>query len=906
MDTSVDDSVIGSDPTPPPETGLERRWAGRWSFLSSWWTDTSFVRRVFTALVVVGTTVFVAVNVHIEKVFWRNTPTGGDMGAHVWAPAFLRDHLLSNFRIQGWSMDWYAGLPVYRFYMLPPALVMVFLNGLLHIPYGIAFKMVVVLGVCTMPLNAWLLGRFSKLAWPVPEFMAVAAVLFLFDENFTIYGGNIPSTMAGEFSFSISLSLALLGFALLARGLDTGRGLGMAAAVLALAAVCHGIVAIFVAIGVLVFLALWVDRRRWKWILATLVTFGLLTAWWILPFKLSTHYMTNMKYEPYQGPWWKFFNPQSAQMTGFLVVFAVIGFVASIIRRNRTGIFLGLMCAIWVGLVIAAKKPLPVVGDLFWNYRGLPFVYLTRYLLAMIGVAETIRFAVRTWGVNRVARRLVPATVIDAAIPDESSDPLQAALDSHPEANPAAQAPLGHDPLELPTRESFERRSVLVQGAAVVLVGLLCLGWIAFAIDRLPGSRQVYEDGTWKHQWWFIKGAVVSDGADSDGWSSYNFSGYEGRGTWNEHRGLLEASKNLGSERGCGRALWEHQSDKYGNYGTPMALMLLPFWTDGCIGSMEGLFFEASGTTPYHFLAASAASENASDPVRQLRYDKNNIDLAVRYMRDLGVRYYYAFTSTMVEKASKHPDLYEVAVSEPWHIYEIRDWSIVVPLDSEPLVVQHRGGDERERWLEVGLSFFQRPQDWNGILVEDGPDTWQRIDVQPDPARSSSGRVEVLNTRSENERREVAPFEIDPTAVRLEQDSISFTVPEEAIGKPVLVRVSYFPNWRVSGAEGPYRAAPNFMVVVPTSTSVRLSYGYAKIDFVAYGLTIIGIGLLVFFWRRRVVDFSVPAGEADSGPLLSAGDGRATASAVPAYDFWPEHDQPGPGSDESPARAPFD
>ena len=34
--------------------------------------------------------------------------------------------------------------------------------------------------------------------------------------------------------------------------------------------------------------------------------------------------------------------------------------------------------------------------------------------------------------------------------------------------------------------------------------------------------------------------------------------------------------------------------------------MLLPFWTDGCIGSMEGLYFEASGSTPYHFLTAIA------------------------------------------------------------------------------------------------------------------------------------------------------------------------------------------------------------------------------------------------------------------------------------------------------------
>ena len=42
--------------------------------------------------------------------------------------------------------------------------------------------------------------------------------------------------------------------------------------------------------------------------------------------------------------------------------------------------------------------------------------------------------------------------------------------------------------------------------------------------------------------------------------------------------------------------------------------------------------------------------------------------------------------------------------------------------------------------------------------------------------------------------------------------SISFEVDE--IGKPVLVRTSYFPNWEATGAEGPYRVSPNLMVVV--------------------------------------------------------------------------------------------
>ncbi|MED5570611.1 MAG: hypothetical protein VYE12_04205, partial [Actinomycetota bacterium] len=86
-----------------------------------------------------------------------------------------------------------------------------------------------------------------------------------------------------------------------------------------------------------------------------------------------------------------------------------------------------------------------------------------------------------------------------------------------------------------------------------------------------------------------------------DGWSTYNFTGYEGRGAaYTEYHSIVETMGVLGDDpaHGCGRALWENSPDN-GQYGTTMALMLLPFWTDGCIGSMEALFFEASGTTPY-------------------------------------------------------------------------------------------------------------------------------------------------------------------------------------------------------------------------------------------------------------------------------------------------------------------
>jgi uncharacterized membrane protein len=78
---------------------------------------------------------------------------------------------------------------------------------------------------------------------------------------------------------------------------------------------------------------------------------------------------------------------------------------------------------------------------------------------------------------------------------------------------------------------------------------------------------------------------------------------------------------------------------------------------------------------------------------------------------------------------------------------------------------------------------------------------------------------------------------------------VSFAV--DRVGVPVLVKVSYFPNWQVKGASRVYRAAPNMMVVVPTEKNVTLSYEPSQLDRSSYAVTLVGIVMAVFLFRRR-------------------------------------------------------
>src|SRR5947208_1101714 len=115
-------------------------------------------------IVVVGACVFVFLQLQPSLLFAHTTPAGGDMGAHVWQPAYLRDHLLPHGRLTGWTPDWYDGFPALTFYFPLPSILIVVLDVLL--PYNVAFKLVTVLGVLGLPVAAWAFGRLIRLREP--------------------------------------------------------------------------------------------------------------------------------------------------------------------------------------------------------------------------------------------------------------------------------------------------------------------------------------------------------------------------------------------------------------------------------------------------------------------------------------------------------------------------------------------------------------------------------------------------------------------------------------------------------------------------------------------------------------------------------------------------------------------
>jgi hypothetical protein len=96
----------------------------------------------------------------------------------------------------------------------------------------------------------------------------------------------------------------------------------------------------------------------------------------------------------------------------------------------------------------------------------------------------------------------------------------------------------------------------------------------------------------------------------------------------------------------------------------------------------------------------------------------------------------------------------------------------------------------------------------------------------------------------------------------------------------MLVRMSWAPGWRVSGATGVERASPNFFVVVPTDKTVRITMSRTASEHAGNALSAFGLvalGALGIADRRRRRNESLVTVTSDTPPENIAAERRPEA-----------------------------
>ena len=320
-------------------------------------------------------------------------------------------------------------------------------------------------------------------------------------------------------------------------------------------------------------------------------------------------------------------------------------------------------------------------------------------------------------------------------------------------------------------------------------------------------------------------------------WVERSYSGYEGRAEYPEYERLMATVDALPP----GRIAWEWNT-AIGAYGTPLALSLFPYWSPEH-PSMLGLYRESSLTTPFNLINESETSRDPSVRIPGLRYHPMDFARATPHLALYDVAYYVSFTDE-AERSAFEFGLDAVADAPPWTVFALPPSQLIDVAAVEPTVWDGASG-----FSDAALEWYDDVDNLDHWLVASGSDRWARVDAVDQRLSEPS-----------------TAYDVDPDAItniHIEDDRISFDT--TAIGVPHLVKVSYFPNWNAEGADGPFRAAPSLMVVVPTEGSVVLHFGRTWSETVGLVLTVLALGVVAAWWYRL-------------RRTRTAGDGRQQAS----------------------------
>ena len=318
----------------------------------------------------------------------------------------------------------------------------------------------------------------------------------------------------------------------------------------------------------------------------------------------------------------------------------------------------------------------------------------------------------------------------------------------------------------------------------------------------------------------------IRDVAYVEEYVEYAVEGYEATELWDEYQDLVTQISGLPP----GRVFWE-ETERLKNYGSPLALQLLPYWSpDHPV--LNGLWSESAINYPFYLRSSQEVADTLTTEVSVHIHVPSpfDFDRGIDHAQILGARYFIAYTDQAREMASARADLSLLAEDESWGLFELPETPLVEPLERVPVV--YTG----ENFEEAAIHWFDSLYTSPTLVAADGPAEWPRVGsgfdslVVTDALAAPSGAV--------------TDFEMSPEAV-------SFRT--SAVGVPHLVRVSYFPNWLAVGAAGPYRVSPAYMLVVPREEEVRLEFVDTWVEWTGRALTLLGLLTALFIAARPSV-----------------------------------------------------
>ena len=699
----------------------------------------------------------------VELVFSDLLPTGGDMGAHIVPTKFFVNELFNNFKLSGWSQDWFAGYPVYYFYFPLPPILTSLLNFLF--PFSISFKTMVLISQILLVVSIEMLMRKNSKEFSFYGFGV--GLLYLLTESFTIFGGNLASSLAGQYSFTYSIAFANLSIFYLIKSKHK-YSTEIAAFLIGLTVLSH-LIPFMIYLPIFCFYFLKSDTKIHKKISAFLFFLFVAIRFSITLF-LNLEFTTNMTYTPYT----QISDLVKSDILPF-VLGAVIYIILSSSKNSLKAISVFEIYLISISIYLFFYGP----ESALWNGRIVPFFNLGIIMLFF----NLLHFDIKnlTKKINGKYPLLIFILICNSYF-------------------------------------MYLYFSKWGKTYSTTTISVILIVLFLFLISRNSENFLIYTT---------LVSLTFGTLSYLPHWLNWNFSGYESKNNWTDITTLYEGLDTLEP----GRIMWEPNSD-LNKYGTPMVLMTIPMFTDH--QSVEGLYFDSSITTPFHFLTVSGLAERPSNPVGGLTYINGEFDKGFRLMEELGVDYFIAYTSSIKDKANANENFNFLFSNDVFNVYSMNT-------DKVELV-------EDNLYIFESPDFYERIK--NAVLREGSEQSFFE-------AAYKSFKDESNYKIIENYDKSFADSSTKNTELLISDLSIQNNLISFKTNKPNqlhLIKVSYFPNWKIENGLGPFRISPSFMAVIPKDESVEIKFELSNtekaLNFFSI-LTLIGALLITYKNKKR-------------------------------------------------------
>ena len=189
----------------------------------------------------------------------------------------------------------------------------------------------------------------------------------------------------------------------------------------------------------------------------------------------------------------------------------------------------------------------------------------------------------------------------------------------------------------------------------------------------------------------------------------------------------------------------------------------------------------------------SGLAKRPSNPVGGLSYINNQFDQGVEHLNHLGVDYFISYTEEIESKAMDSEKLILLFSSEQFSVFKVNSSKV-------ELIYQDINIFSKASTQDGILSSILRDTDINNFF-DKAYESFDELDKKR--VIEVSNGMNIVSSKKND---------LQITNLNISNNKISFFT--DSPGELHLIKVSYFPNWKITNGKGPFRTSPSFLSLI--------------------------------------------------------------------------------------------